>query len=327
MLWDLFMLLGGLGLLVVGGELLVRGATGMARRLGVPALVIGLTVVAFGTSMPELVVNLIAAQSGRGDVGFGNVVGSNIANLALLLGVTALVSPLAIQNQVIRRELPMLLLTVLAGLALAGDRLLSGRDADVFDRGDGLVLLLLFSVYLYYLIGDALRSRTAAALPEASPKSATDDRLKPMHFGLVVVFIVGGLALLMLGGRWTVSGAVELARAAGMSEVVIALTIVAVGTSLPELVTSVSAALRGESDLAVGNLVGSNIYNFTFILGVSAAVTPMTVPIGGGTDLLILLGLSILVLPLALTGKRITRIEAGVLIAGYVGYVAWLLAR
>ncbi len=323
MLWDLSVLLGGLGLLLVGGDGLVRGATGLARRLGVPALVVGLTVVAFGTSTPELVVNLIAARSGQGDVGFGNVVGSNIANLALLLGVTALICPLAVQSIVVRREMPMMLLTVVIALVLAGDRLLVGGAMDQFDRGDGLVLLLIFGVYLYYLIGDAMQSRAGRLRPEPE----VGDADLPMRSWVIVALIIGGLAMLMLGGRWTVDGATALARAAGMSEVAIALTIVAVGTSLPELVTSLSAAFRKQPDLAIGNLVGSNIYNLTFVLGLSAAVTPMAVPKGGGTDLLILLGISLVVLPLALTGGRINRIEGGGLVLGYVGYTAWVLMR
>lgn len=323
MFWDLSVLLGGLGLLLVGGDFLVRGATGLARRLGVPALVVGLTVVAFGTSTPELVVNLIAARSGQGDVGFGNVVGSNIANLALLLGLTALICPLAVQSIVVRREMPMMLLTVFVALVFAGDRVLAGRDMDRFDRGDGLVLLLIFGVYLYYLIGDAMQSRASLLRPD--PGIVHSDM--PMRGGTVVALIVGGLVMLMLGGRWTVEGATALARAAGMSEVAIALTIVAVGTSLPELVTSLSAAFRKEPDLAIGNLVGSNIYNLTFVLGLSAAITPMTVPTGGGTDLLILLGVSLVVLPLALTGGRISRIEGLCLIAAYSGYTGWVLMR
>ena len=323
-LLDLLMLFGGLGLLLVGGDLLVRGAVALANRLGVPTLVIGLTVVAFGTSTPELVVNLIAAIRGDAEVGFGNVVGSNIANLALLLGITALVRPLIVQEIIIRREVPMMLLTCVAALVLAEDQLLVNRPDNRFDRDDGMVLLLLFGIYLYYLIGDALRPNVSCLDP-AEPGDGRSTPSSPLWRSCGLVLI--GLALLMVGGQLTVRGATDLALAAGIPEVVVSLTLVAVGTSLPELITSLAAARRGESDLAIGNLVGSNIYNLTFVFGLTASIASIPVPAGGIVDLIVMLAISSLLLPLAMSQRRISRGEGLGLLVLYVGYVSWLVIR
>ena len=311
--------------MLAGGEALVRGAVALAERLGVPTLIVGLTVVAFGTSTPELVVNLIAAFRGNSDVGFGNVVGSNIANLTLLLGITALIRPVLVQNVVVRREVPMMLLTTVAALIFAEDALLNGRESR-FDRDDGLVLLLLFGIYLYYLVVDALSQRSHPPLlpAPAAPLTLTDATVSlPLTLGLIIV----GLGMLIGGGQLTVYGATALAQAAGIPDVVIALTIVAVGTSLPELVTCVAAARRGQSDLAIGNLVGSNIYNLTFVFGLTATFDPIRVPAGGIIDLVVMLAVSALVLPLSLTGKSVSRGEGVLLMVLYTGYITWLTLR
>ena len=322
----LLVLAAGLSLLLAGGEALVRGAVAAAERLGVAPLLIGLTVVAFGTSTPELVVSLSAAWRGTPDLTFGNVVGSNTANLTLLLGLTALVRPVLVEGRVVRREIPLLLLAAAAAAALSLDRLLGEPGGvNAFERGDGLVLLLLFAVYLYGLLGDATGGRPVGpGGPGAVDGSTAEPASARAGRGwLPAALVLGGLAGLLLGGELTVRSATDLARSAGLPEVVIGLTVVAVGTSLPELVTCVAAARRGRSDLAIGNLVGSNLYNLTFVLGLTAALSPVPVPARGHADLAVMLGVSALLLPLAVTGKRVSRAEGGALLLLWAAYTLW----
>ena len=316
----------GLGLLIGGGELLVRGAVALADRLGIPPVVVGMTVVAFGTSAQELVVSLSAALQGRGEIAFGNVVGSNIANLGLLLGAVALVRPLVVHPSIVVREIPMLILASVTAVALAADRVLGGEPADTFARGDGLVLLMLFGVFLYYTLADALRKRVAD--PFLAEAAATAEGKRPGTAWLAGLQLLAGLTLLVAGGQATVAGATGVARALGVPEVVIGLTIVAVGTSLPELATSVIAARRDQTDLAVGNLVGSNLFNLLFVLGLSTTAAPSAVPANGTLDLVVSAGFAVVLLPLAITHqRRVTRLEGAFLLLAYAGYVAWLALR
>jgi cation:H+ antiporter len=317
----------GLALLVGGAEALVRGASALARRLGVPAIVIGLTIVAFGTSTPELAVNVQAALAGNTGVSFGNVVGSNIANIGLILAVAALVRPLDVHASVVNREIPMLLLGTAAAIAMAHDRRLNGSAADAFVRGDGLVLLMLFSIFLYYTVLTALRQR-----PPGDPYVAAVHEdvaaQPPQRLWISLLLTALGLAGVIVGGKWTVDNAVVLARQAGVSDAIIGLTFVAVGTGLPELVTSVIAARRGHSDLAVGNVVGSNIYNLLFVLGATAVIRPVDVPPEGGhADLLVMAALTAALLPLSMyRQRRIGRVGGGMLLMAYVVYVIWRVA-
>jgi cation:H+ antiporter len=316
----------GLGLLVGGGELLVRGAVALADRLGIPPVVVGMTVVAFGTSAPELVVSLSAAVQGEGAIAFGNVVGSNIANLGLLLGVVALVRPLVVHPSIVVREIPMLILGSVAAVALSADRVLAGAPGDALARGDGIVLLLLFGVFLYYTLADALKKRSADPFLAEAAETAAGKR--PGSAGTAAVQLLAGLALLVVGGQTTVAGATGLARALGLPEAVIGLTMVAVGTSLPELATSIIAARRNQTDLAVGNLVGSNLFNLLFILGLSATAAPSAVPPGGTLDLLVAAGFAVVLLPLAITHqRRVTRLEGACLLVAYVACVGWIALR
>ncbi len=321
MIWNLILLIVGGALLLGGGDLLVRGASGLARSLGVRPVVIGLTVVAFGTSAPELVVNLIAAFTGRGGIAFGNVVGSNLANLGLILGLGACVRPLAVEGSIIVREIPLMLLATVAVIVMTVEGDFSGVAGSI-DQTEGLCLLLFFVVFLYALAREVLTSRTKDALAlqiETSPVTKAPDR-RAATIGMIAVGLVG----LVLGGHLLVTGASALARGLGVSEVVIGLSIVAVGTSLPELVTSIIAALRGEADIAVGNVVGSNIFNLLFVLGVTTSLSPIDVPAGGFVDLLAALVVSSLLLPFAITGqRRIVRAEGAVLLAAWIGYTGW----
>ena len=304
----------GFGLLFLGGEWLVRGAARVALRLGLSPLLIGLTVVAFGTSSPELFVSLKAVLTGHGGIATGNVVGSNIANVGLILGVCAMVFPLRVALQVLRVDLPVLLVvSALFWLLL--------RDG-VLDRAEAAALVLCLAAYLLVQVRLARRGVTPEITREfdqALPRPAR-------HPAVDVALIAGGLASLVVGGRLLVTGAVDLARAAGVSESVIGLTMVAVGTSLPELAASLVAAWRREGDIAVGNIVGSNLFNLLAVAGTCGLVAPLDAQGVTAFDFGIMLALVIIVLPLMWSGFTLHRWEGAVLLlcyAGYIGYVVW----
>ena len=316
-------LLGGGVLLYLGAEWLVASASGLARALGVPPLIVGLTVVAYGTSAPEVVVSVKASLSGASDITLGNVVGSNIANLGLILGLTALLHPPLVDRALRRRELPVLVAsTILLPLAL--------RDG-VVSRLEGLGLLGIAAAYTVVMVrsargGELERAASGARAMEA----AADEAGAPASTGRarLVLTALAGLGFLVLGGSLFVDGATAVARAWGVTERVIGLTIVAVGTSLPELATSVIAARRGHSDLAVGNVVGSNIFNVFLCLGAGAAVAPISVPLASVQVELAALGaLTLLGIVAMRTERRVTRLEGGVLVAGYLSFIATLLWR
>lgn len=321
MIFDLLLLMVGLGLLLGGGYLLVRGASDLAQNLGVSPLVVGLTVVAFGTSAPELAVNTIAALKGTSDISFGNIIGSNIANIGLILACAALIRPLDVKGSVISREIPMMLLATTAALIMGFDQITRG-GFESYDRGDALLLLLLFAVFLYYTVGDVLRQRAADAFVRQTQEATASPKRKSI--GLNLLFTIVGLMALVGGARLAVDASVHLARAFHVPQVVIGITLVAVGTSLPELATSAIATWRGQTDLAIGNVVGSNIFNLLFIKGISATIRPIPVPARGHTDLIMMMGLSAILLPLSISDRhRITRIEGGLLLAIYFGYMLW----
>ncbi len=328
----------GLAILIVGGGLLVRGATALAERLGVAPVIVGMTVVAFGTSTPELVVNLAAAFRGDSAIGFGNVVGSNIANIGLLLGIVAIAYPLAIHRSIVSREIPMMLLASVAAVVLGLNSLTEG-GVDRFTRGDGLMLLLLFCVFLYYTLSDAWQQRDSDVYfgPPVGPVDVADGDpvggpvggAKPILASSIRIatLTIGGLLLLVGGGELTVRGALGFAQTVGVPDVIIGLTLVAVGTSLPELATSLVAARRGQTDMAIGNIVGSNIFNLLFIWGLTITIAPTDLPVGGRIDLLVMTVFAAALLPLALTQRTLSRWEGGVLALGYVGYIVVLAMR
>lgn len=305
----LFWTAAGVLLLFLGGEGLIRGSSGLALRLGISPLVVGLTVVAFGTSSPELAVSLRAAWAGQGDIAAGNVVGSNIANIGLILGLAALLKPVRAAARAVRADAP---LQAAAGLLLAAV-LLDGRVS----RGEGLVLLCGIVAYT--------ASALAFARREGPEVVREYDQGLPASRGSLWVLgplAAGGLGLLLLGARFFLAGSVEFARRAGVSEAVIGLTLVAVGTSLPELVTSVLAALRGEPDIALGNVLGSNLFNILGILGAAAAAAPLEVPGIGPGDLLAVAGFGLLVVPVVFTGRSVSRAEGAGLLLLYLAYLA-----
>lgn len=312
MLVNVAFLLGGIVLLYLGAEGLVRGSSSLARRLHLTPLVIGLTVVALGTSMPEMVVSVGAALSGVAPIAAGNVVGSNIANIALILGASAILCPLAVNIRILRVDLPLLV-----GLSLLMAVLLADQAVG---RAAGALLLAGLIAYIVFSLR-AARKETAAA-QEAFKEAIPSGR---PSIAVSVAFVAGGLLLLALGARFLVTASVAIAQAFGLSEAVIGLTIVAIGTSLPELATSLLAALKKEADIAVGNIVGSNIFNILGILGLSSLARPLVNTGMSAVDLGLMIVLAILLLPLARSGWRVNQWEGAVLLATYIGYVLYLL--
>lgn len=312
----LFVLL-GLLLLLVGGASLVRGASGIAQAFNVPNIVIGLTVVAFGTSAPELVINVTGALQGKTDLAFGNAVGSNLANFGLVLGLAAIMSPIYLQGQVIRREVPFLLLITAILLVMVWDAPLSGTQA-LLDRGDAIILFLLFTVFVYFMIRDFISEENDPLLAEGDNLSAKASGNTLVNSALLII----GLVLLVVGGEMTIDNGVAVAKIMGVSEVVIGMFVLAVGTSLPELVTSGIAAYKKETDLALGNIVGSNIFNSLVVLPAAAIIRPLPIPQGGDWDLAVG-GMFVLVLiPLFLfSNARLGRLAGIGLIAGYFLYL------
>lgn len=307
---------GGLLLLIGGGELLVRGASTLAARFGVSSLVIGLTVVAFGTSSPELAVSLQAGLSGQPDIAAGNAVGSNILNVLFILGISALITPLVVNVQLIRMEVPIMIAASVLLLALA----LDGRISAI----EGVLLAGLLAAYLVFTIVQSRR--------EVAARSSPDDAavVEQTHWALPLFSIVIGLALLVVGGNWLVGAATYIARAFGVSDLVIALTIVAAGTSMPEVVTSILAALKGERDIAVGNVVGSSIFNILGVLGISAMVTPGGLAAAAALvnfDLPVMIAVALACLPIFFTGLVIARWEGALFLGYYAAYTAYLLLR
>jgi cation:H+ antiporter len=309
----------GLFLLIIGAEWLVKGASRLAAAVGISPLVIGLTVVSFGTSAPEIAVSLQASFLGQTDLVIGNVVGSNIANVLLILGLSALITPLVVAQQLVRLDVPLMIGISLLLLALAQD----GR----ISRFDGL---LLFAIAVAYIVFAIRQSRRESQAVQAEYAQAYSKPVAPStrQFLLNIGFIIVGLGLLVFGARWLVAGAVAFAGLLGLSELVIGLTVVAVGTSLPELATSVIASLRGERDIAVGNAIGSNIFNIVIVLGLSGIIAPAGIAVAATAlsfDIPIMTAVAIACLPIFFTGHTIERWEGGLFLGYYIAYTAYLL--
>ncbi|PRO67053.1 calcium/sodium antiporter [Alkalicoccus urumqiensis] len=310
----------GFVLLIKGADYFVRGASSIAAGLRVSPLLIGLTVVAFGTSAPEATVSISAALEGNAGVAVGNAVGSNIFNIALILGVTALVSPLLVQSETVKKEIPFTFLAGAALLVMVGDRFLQQTEETVITRGDGLLLLLFFSVFLYYVIETARKGRAEQGVPDAGPPPEG-----PLWKQSLLT--IGGLAAVVIGGDIVVRNAVVIALDLGMSETLVGLTIVAAGTSLPELITSLTAALKKEADIAVGNIVGSNIFNIFFVLGAAGTIAPLVTSPQIAVDIIFMLVITALLLVFASTGLRIGRREGAVLALAYLLYMIYIIIR
>ncbi|EDP76411.1 calcium/sodium antiporter [Hydrogenivirga sp. 128-5-R1-1] len=309
---DLIKLIVGIGVLVKGADTLITGASGLARRIGVPEFVIGLTLVAFGTSLPELTVNVQASFQKASEITLGNVIGSNIANILLILGIAGLIRPLTIHRTFVKKEIPLNFLSILVLFAMVSDRLLDGSSLSFVSRSEGLVLITTFVGYLYFL----------AAFLERENVDKDGTEMGLIKGGILIAI---GLVGLVLGSEWTVSGGVNLATALGVSQVIVGLFLIAVGTSLPELLTSAVAAYRGNPDIALGNVAGSNIFNVSLVLGASALVNPIPVPDRVFRDLSVLFVATLLLLLSNYMGRRysVSRMEAGILLTIYVVYAVY----
>jgi len=316
MLIDILLIILGMALLIKGGDFLVDGAASLARRFNISELAIGLTIVAFGTSAPELVVSLAAAVGAHPEIALGNVIGSNNFNLFAILGITGIIAPIAVQKNTVCIEIPFSLLAVIILYLLANLNFFP-NEINTITRVDGVILLLFFGLFLFYVY----KSMKTVGNDDGGSSVKTFSLFKS------IVFIVLGLVFLVIGGRVVVNSAVDLARALNISEKVIALTIVAVGTSLPELVTSITAIVKKSSDIAIGNIIGSNIFNIFLILGISAAVKPINYsPVFNKDIYLIAFGTVLLLLSMFIGNrKKLDRWQAAVLLVIYVGYVIYII--
>ena len=317
MITHILYLLGGLGLLTIGAEGLVRGSSALALRLGVTPLVIGLTVVSFGTGSPELIVSIEAASQNNSTIALGNVVGSNISNIALILGVAALVRPMPVRVEFIRREVPLMIAVSLLLCVLLLDGWLSRLDG----------LLLVTGSVIYTVMAYVLSRRAATAASSAVKEEFADSMPDTRRAAWIdITFVIIGLLALIGGAKLMLIGAVALAESWGLSQVVIGLTIIAIGTSLPEMATSVMASLKNEADVALGNAIGSNILNILFILGIAALLNPIPAQGLRPFDLIVMVGTAMATLPLLWRGAVLSRGEGAFLVAGYILYL-WSLLR
>ena len=319
MLQQVLMFLAGLAVLVVGADVLVRGASRLAVSFGVSPLVVGLTVVAFGTSAPEMAVSVGSALAGSPDLAIGNVVGSNIANVLLILGISALITPLLVDEQIIRQEIPIMIgaSALLVVMALDGNIGL-------------LESIALFGLVIAYTVFLVVQSRRASKAVQDEFETEIPTSTWDRHWAVQVGLIVGGLVMLVVGADWLVDSAVAFARAFGVSDLVIGLTVVAVGTSMPEIATSIVAAMRGQRDIAVGNVVGSNVFNILAVLGAAGIASGAGLPVSEAArnfDLWVMLAVAFACLPIMITGREIARWEGVVFLAYYAAYTAWLVLQ
>lgn len=305
----------GFFILIKGADFFVEGSSSIAKKLRIPDIIVGLTIVAMGTSAPELAVSVSAAVGGSSDIAIGNVVGSNLLNILIVLGVSAIIVPLAVDRSIFKRDFPMLMITavILPVMTLIGDNQI-GRIA-------GIILLVLFVGYIFLTVRAALAYRKNEAEKNES------ETIKVLPWWKSILFTVCGAAVIVIGANLSVDNAVIIAGQLGISEAVIGLTVVALGTSLPELVTSVVAAKKGNSDMALGNVIGSNIFNVLLILGTTATIKPFAVEFTTLIDQFILLGVTAYLLVTSITGKRISRVEGATYVLIYVGYTVYLFLR
>lgn len=312
----IFLVIISLAVLIAGAEVLVRGSASIAKKAGISSLVIGLTVVAFGTSAPELIVNLVAAFKGSADIAIGNIVGSNIANILLILGIATLIYPLSVKKSTVWKEIPFALLAVILIFTMGNDTLFDGSSFNAITRTDGFSLIAIFVIFMFYTFGIA-------------KTDGQGEDVKTYSWGISSLLTISGLILLFIGGKVLVDNAIILARLAGLSESLIGLTIIAVGTSLPELATSAVAAYHHQNDIAVGNIVGSNIFNVFWILGVTGTILQIPFSPSVNIDILVSIFATLLLLVFLFIGSRhkLNRWQGIVFIFLYISYIAYLIHR
>lgn len=316
LIWAIVLLVAGFIILIKGADLMVSGASSMAKKLGISTIAIGLTVVSFGTSAPELIVSLFSAINGKADASFGNVIGSNNFNLLCILGVSGLIYPLVVQRNTVRFEVPISIVAVIVLYLLVNDRWLQGAATDSLSRTDAIILLMFFFLFMMYVY----RTMKFESEYEEAP-------IKIFSTPVSITLVVAGIGMLVLGGKLVVDNAVSIANYFGLSQKIIGLTILAAGTSLPELATSAVAAYKKNTDIAIGNVVGSNIFNIFFILGVTGVVQPLNYNIALNFDLKVLFvaSLVLMIFMFTLNQRKLDRWEALLLFTGYIVYSIFLI--
>ncbi len=307
----------GMVLLIKGADWFVDGASGLATKLGVPTLVIGLTIVAFGTSAPEAAVSISSSLKGSGGIALGNVVGSNLFNLLVVVGASAIFRPVIINKSIMKKDYPYSLLATVVLMFTMADSIFGDLENPIVSRTDGFVILAFFAIFMFYTV--------TSAIGDNSSNAKKEEEKKPLYKLLPMLIL--GLAAIVIGGQAVVNGASDIARAMGVSETLIGLTIVAVGTSLPELVTSVVATRKGEDDIAMGNVIGSNIFNILFIVGIGAAIEPMAVDMAILADCVLLLAISLAFYAFVFKNARVNKTGGIAMIAIYVLYVVYAIIR
>jgi len=319
MLIPIGLVIAGLIILLIGGEIFVKGSASLAKKFNVSALVIGLTIVAFGTSAPELIVNLFSAAQGASDIALGNVLGSNIANTLLVLGISAMVIPLSVKEGTTWKEIPFAMLTVIVLFVLVNDVMFGGGE-NMLTRGDGIILVCFFLIFMYYTYG------------LTKVKGEKNSEVETYSWPMSGVYILGGIICLFVGGKLLVDNATILARLAGLSELMIGLTITAIGTSLPELVTSVIAAKKGHVDMAVGNVIGSNIFNILWVLGLTPIISPMPIDSAANVDIIVAFVVAFMLFPFMFMKNKkdrhtLRRWEGALFVLLYVVYLGFVVLR
>ncbi|MGO4887566.1 calcium/sodium antiporter [Anaerobacillus sp. MEB173] len=312
------LLIVGFALLIKGADLFVDGASSIAGLLRIPPLLVGLTIVAFGTSSPEATVSIIAAVEGSSGVSLGNVIGSNIFNITLVIGITAFLNPLKVESETIRKEIPFTLLASFTLLVLISDISLQSMDENLITRSDGIIFLLFFSIFMYYIFEVARNDRN---------QSSADEITKKGTWGKSIFYTIIGLAAIIFGGDFVVKSSTEIAYSFGLNETLVGLTIVAIGTSLPELVTSVTAAVKKQSEIALGNIVGSNIFNILFVLGTASVISPLIVDGKVFIDVMLMIMITILLLVFSRTQYRVGKTEGMILAVVYIAYLIFIILR
>ncbi|MEW9123086.1 MAG: calcium/sodium antiporter [Thermotaleaceae bacterium] len=309
----------GFALLVKGADYFVEGSSDIAKLLRIPPILIGLTVVAFGTSSPEAAVSISAALKGSGNIALGNVIGSNIFNASLIIGVTAMIYPLKVERQTIRKEIPLALLSSIVLLVMMADISLQNLRENLVTRSDGLILIGFFSIFLYYIFEVATHNRENT--------NSDNTILDKKDISKSVLYTIGGLAAIIFGGDMVVKNSIRIALTLGMSETLVGLTIVAVGTSLPELITSITAAFKKESEIALGNIVGSNIFNILFILGISSTISPVLVDSKMFLDAIVMIAVTLILLLSSSSNGKVSKAEGLFLVLSYVIYTIYIIIR
>lgn len=323
----------GFVLLVKGSDVFVEGSSGIARFFRIPSLIIGLTIVAFGTSAPEAAVSISASLSGNTGIAIGNITGSNIFNILVVLGACALIKPIHVEREIMNKDFLLMFVASVGLLAVSADYWLSGgTTTDLVSRGDGIMLALMFCIFLYTTIRSGLKGRNETPklenVPHPETKTAEEAvAVKKPNLLKNIIMAVLGLAAVIGGGQLVVNGASSIASSFGMSDTLIGVTVVAIGTSLPELVTSIMAARKGESDIAVGNVIGSNIFNILFVIAASSIIAPLTLDWQSLADMIICIGTGIMVYLFCITKKKINRIEGGIMVLIYAAYMAFTIIR